>query len=107
MDNGLRDNGLRDNGLRDNGLRDNDIVIIERNDLGADRIPFIYRHYINENTYIYRAKIIQICQNNKFHRVKPIPLTDNENDDFIGTRKGYVTKIYKYSLLEYKLYHFT
>ena len=42
-------------------LKVNDIVIIERTDLGAERIP----------------------------------LTDNENDNFIGTRKGYKSKNYR------------
>jgi hypothetical protein len=78
-------------------LRVNDIVFIERTDLGAERIPLKYRHYINKNNYIYRAKITKIYENNTYHRVKPIPLTDNENDDFIGTRKGYKSKIYKKS----------
>ena len=48
-----------------NTLKVNDIVIIERVDLGGQRIPFHYRHYINENTYIYRAKIINICENER------------------------------------------
>jgi hypothetical protein len=78
-----------------NILKVNDIVIIERTDLGAERIPINYRHYINENTYIYRAKITNICENKSYHRVKPIPLTDNEKDHFIGSRKGYKSKIYK------------
>ena len=72
-----------------NTLKVNDIVIIERVDLGGQRIPFHYRHYINENTYIYRAKIMNICENKTYHRIKPIPLTDNETDNFTGTRKGY------------------
>lgn len=76
-------------------LRVNDIVIIERTDLGAERIPLKYRHYIDNNTYIYRAKIINICENKPYHRVKPIPLTNNETDNFIGTRKGYKSKIYR------------
>lgn len=79
----------------ENTLNVNDVVIIERNDLGAERIPLKYRHYINNNTYIYRAKITTICENKPYHRIKPIPLTDNEKDDFIGTRKGYKSKIYK------------
>ena len=78
-----------------NILKVNDIVIIERVDLGGRRIPFHYRHYINENTYIYRAKIINICENKTYHRIKPMPLTDNETDNFTGTRKGYKSKIYK------------
>jgi hypothetical protein len=80
-----------------NILKVNDIVIIERKDLGAERIPLNYRHYINENTYIYRAKIINICENKPYNRIKPIPLTDYERDDFIGTRKGYKSKIYRKS----------
>ena len=80
-----------------NMLQLNDIVIIERRDLGAERIPLNYRHYINENTYIYRAKITNICENKPYHRIKPIPLTDNEIDDFIGSRKGYKSKIYRKS----------
>jgi hypothetical protein len=79
----------------ENILKVDDMVIIERIDLGSERIPLNYRHYINENTYIYRAKITNICQNKPYHRIKPIPLTDNEKDDFIGTRKGYKSKIYK------------
>lgn len=78
-----------------NTLKVNDIVIIERVDLGGQRIPFHYRHYINENTYIYRAKIINICENKPYHRIKPMPLTDNETDNFTGIRKGYKSKIYK------------
>ena len=78
-----------------NTLKVNDIVIIERVDLGGQRITFHYRHYINENTYIYRAKIIDICENKPYHRIKPMPLTDNEIDNFTGTRKGYKSKIYK------------
>ena len=35
-----------------NTLKVKDIVIIERVDLGGQRIPFHYRHYINEKTYI-------------------------------------------------------
>jgi hypothetical protein len=73
----------------------NDVVMIERTDLGGERIPLNYRHYTNENTYIYRAKITLLYENKSYHRVKPIPLTDNENDDFNGTRKGYKSKIYK------------
>jgi len=73
----------------------NDIIIVERKDLGAERIPVKYRFYINYNTYIYFAKIIKICENKSYHRVKPIPLNDNEKDDFIGTRKAYKSKIYK------------
>jgi len=69
----------------------NDIIIVERKDLGAERIPVKYRLYINQNTYIYFAKIIKICENKSYHRVKPIPL----KDDFIGTRKAYKSKIYK------------
>lgn len=80
-----------------NVLKANDVVIIERKDLGAERIPLNYRHYINDNTYIYRAKITNICENKPYHRIKPIPLTDTEKDDFIGTRKGYKSKIYKKS----------
>ena len=38
-------------------LKENDIIIIKRTDLGKERIPIKYRHYINENIYIYRAKI--------------------------------------------------
>ena len=76
-------------------MRVNDIVIIERTDLGGERIPLKFRHYIDKNTYIYCAKIIKICENKPYHRVKPIPLTDNENDDFNGTRKGYKSKIYR------------
>ena len=78
-----------------NILKVNDIVIIERIDLGGERIPFNYRHYITEKLYIYRAKITTICDNKPYHRITPIPLTDNEIDDFIGTRKGYKSKIYK------------
>jgi hypothetical protein len=76
-------------------LEENEIIIIERTDLDGERIPIKYRNYINENTYIYRAKIIKICETKPYHIVKPIPLTDNEKDDFIGTRKGYKSKIYK------------
>ena len=79
----------------ENTLKVNDIVILERTDLGAERIPLNYRHYINENNYIYRAKITNICESKPYHRIKPIPLTDNEKDDFIGTRKGYKSKIYR------------
>jgi hypothetical protein len=79
-------------------LKVNDIVIVERMDLGAERIPFHYRHYINDTMYIYRAKITSTCENKSYHRVKPIPLTDNEIDDFIGIRKGYKSKIYKKSV---------
>ena len=78
-----------------NILKVNDIVIIERTDLGAERIPLNYRRYINENTYIYRAKITNICENKPYHRIKPIPLNDNEKDDFIGIRKGYKSKIHR------------
>jgi hypothetical protein len=41
-------------------MKVNDIVIIERTDLGGERIPFNYRHYIDKNTCLYRAKIINI-----------------------------------------------
>ena len=78
-------------------MKVNDIVIIKRTDLGADRIPVKYRHYIDKNNYLYRAKIVKICENKPYHRVKPIPLTNTENDDFIGTRKGYKSKIYNNS----------
>jgi len=74
-------------------MKVNDIVIIERTDLGADRIPVKYRHYIDKTKYLYRAKIVKICENKPYHRVKPIPLTNTEKDDFIGTRKGYKSKI--------------
>jgi hypothetical protein len=79
----------------------NDIVIIERNDLGAERIPMKYRHYINNYTYIYRAKIIRLCKTKPYHRVKPVPLTDVEIDDFVGTRKGYKSKIYNKNVMYY------
>jgi hypothetical protein len=37
-----------------------EIVYVERDDCMGDRIPFEYRMYIRDNTYIYRARIIDI-----------------------------------------------
>ena len=85
-------------------MRINDIVIIERTDLGGERIPLKFRNYIDKNTYIYRAKLVKICENKPYHRVKPIPLTDNENVDFNGTRKGYKSKITEVSVLNLQMY---
>ncbi len=41
----------------------------------------MYIIYFVKNTYIYRAKIINICENKTYHRIKPMPLTDNETDN--------------------------
>jgi hypothetical protein len=41
----------------------------------------LYIIYFVKNTYIYRAKIINICENKTYHRIKPMPLTDNETDN--------------------------
>lgn len=73
----------------------NEIVLVKRNDCNGDRIPMEYRMYIADKTYIYKAKIVQLCENKSYHRVQPLPLSADITSADIFTRKGYKTKIYK------------
>ena len=71
-----------------------DIVYVERDDHTGDIIPFEYRCYIRNNTYIYRAKIIHIMSDRRYNRVQPIPL-DDDTSNATSTRKEYDTHVYK------------
>lgn len=73
----------------------NEIVLIKRNDLNGDRIPMEYRMYIADNTYMYKARIIQLFENKSYNRVQPLPLSADMTSARIFTRKGYKTKTYK------------
>jgi len=53
----------------------NDIVLIKRNDHAGDRIPMEYRMYIENKTYIYKAKIVKILENKSYNQVQPLPLS--------------------------------
>jgi hypothetical protein len=71
-----------------------DIVTIERDDHGGQRIPMEYRNYIVENkTYTYKARIVRILGNKSYNLVQPLP----PFGDTVGvkeiTRKGYKRKI--------------
>ncbi len=71
-----------------------EIVYVERDDCMGDRIPFEYRLYIRDNTYIYRAMIIDILADRRYNKVQPLPIDDDTiHDAFI--RKGYKSKTYK------------
>jgi len=73
----------------------NEIVLIKRDDHNGDRIPIEYRMYIADKTYMYKAKIVHICENKPYNRVQPLPLSADTTSAKILTRKGYKTKIYK------------
>jgi hypothetical protein len=70
------------------------IVLVEREDHGADRIPKEYRLYLTEKDYIYRARVIQLCPMKRFHRVWPLPLQGDGTGTRFFTRKAYKSKIY-------------
>ena len=74
-----------------------DIVLVKREDRGAVRIPTNYRReYDAELTsYYYRAKIIEICENKRFHRVQPLPIDGDISLAREFTRKAYKSKIYR------------
>jgi len=73
-----------------------DIVLIKRNDHNGDRIPLKYRIYISNNTYIYKARIVNICENKRYNYVQPLPLMNSVITEKKFIRKGYKTKIYKF-----------
>jgi hypothetical protein len=70
-----------------------DIVYVERDDHMGDRIPFDYRLYIRDNTYIYKAKIISIMSDNRYNKVQPLPF-DDDTLQATFSRKGYKSKTY-------------
>ena len=70
-----------------------DIVLIERNDHGGNRIPLEYRIPIEDNVYMYRARIITIYPNKPFNRVQPLP-SNGVGTPAAFTRKGYKAKTY-------------
>lgn len=69
------------------------LVLVEREDRGADRIPMEYRMYLTDTRYIYRARVIQLCPMKRFHRVWPLPLQGDGVGSRFFTRKAYKSKI--------------
>jgi acyl-CoA thioesterase FadM len=76
-------------------MRADDIVLVMRDDHNGDRIPMEYRMYITDKTYIYKAKIVNICINKSYNRVQPLPASADTRTARLFTRKAYKTKIYK------------
>lgn len=65
-----------------------EIVYVERDDCIGDRIPFEYRLYIRDNTYIYRAMIIDIFADRRYNKVQPLPIDDDALYEAFA-QKGY------------------
>jgi hypothetical protein len=72
------------------------LVIVKRDDHNGDRIPVAYRLYIADKTYIYKARIVNICPGKRYCRVQPLPSDESFAPFF--TRKGYKSKLYKMPL---------
>jgi hypothetical protein len=70
------------------------VVLVKRNDRDGDRIPLSYRMYIADKTYLYKARIIDLCPDKAYFRVQPLPPTADISSAPVYTRKGYKSKTY-------------
>jgi hypothetical protein len=73
-----------------------DIVFVERNHHWGDRVPRAYRNYVTMRTYLFKARVVRICNDKPYHRVVPIPWNTWDTD--IGgkhSRKAHRTKMFR------------
>ena len=74
-----------------------DIVIVEREDRREDRVPRAYRSYVTYRTYLFRAQVVRVCPDRQYHRVLPLPWSDDDPVVSRHSRKAYRTKIFTVS----------
>ncbi len=73
-----------------------DVVFVEREDQRGDRVPRAYRNYVTMRTYLFKARVVRVCDDNSYHRVVPIPWHLWDTD--IGgkhSRKAHRTKMFR------------
>ncbi len=74
--------------------RPGQIVLVERDDHGGNRIPEACRCYIGEGTYLYRARIVSINPQKRYNKVAVLSWNPREELEKTYIRKAYKSKIY-------------
>ena len=76
----------------------NEIILVKRDDRNGDRIPQAYRMYIAEKTFLYKARVLELCPEKRYHLVEPLPFTMESPQGTLLKRRANKGKIYRLPL---------
>ena len=70
------------------------IVHVLREDRGGHRIPLACRNPVGEKIYCYRAEVVEVNPDKRYHKVRVLSWNENEGLETTYIRKAYKSKMY-------------